>query len=53
MPGNRAPRSLAGTWRSSASGIGPTMQSVGQTSTHAESHVPTHFWVITYAMPGI
>src|ERR1051325_4657157 len=26
------------------------MQSHGQTSTHAVSHVPTHFWVITYAM---
>ena len=30
----------------------PTMQSQGQTSTHAVSQVPTHFWVITYAMPA-
>src|SRR5688500_11302615 len=50
MPGNARPRSAAGTARSWSSGTGPMMQSQGQTSTHAVSQVPTHFWVITYAM---
>src|SRR5688572_25910175 len=30
--------------------MGPMMHSQGQTSTHAVSHVPTHFCVITYGM---
>src|SRR5262245_17900031 len=49
-PGNLVPRWSGGTARSCSSGMGPRMQSQGQTSTHAVSHVPMHFLVITYAM---